>query len=233
MLATGEGASPPADGMAWIFATALSCCELNQIRPRLDRGLATPPHFVYVGRLSPEKGVANLVQATAALKNAGFKPLPVLTLIGDGPQRQALEVMVRNLGCESQIHFAGQLCRHELSRRLLQADVCVQPSLTEGYSKAWLDAMAHGVPVLASEVGAARSVVYGHGERGWLVPAGDVQALVEMIRNVVTEPIDWRALRQRCRSFVEDRTLETWGQQIGQLCAQQWNLSLVGGKLSP
>jgi len=217
--------------MHWIFSTALSKREIEAIQPDLERELAAPPHAVYVGRLSPEKGVSNLVKALAQLKAEQFHPLPRLTLAGDGPQRAELEQLVRYLGCQEEVKFKGQLDRAALSQLLLGSDFCVQPSLTEGYSKAWLDAMAHGLPVLASEVGAARQVIGEDGERGWLVAAGDVTALAQTLSQVIRSKRDWPALRTRCRNFVERRTLEAWGETIGRICAQQWNLKLMEGKL--
>src|SRR5207302_7687109 len=130
----------------------------------------------------PEKGVAQLVQAVARLEREGFRPLPRVTLIGDGPERGALERLVGELACGGTITFAGQLDRAALSQHLLDADVCVQPSLTEGCCKAWLDAFAHGVPVLASAVGAGPAVIGRAEERGWLVPPGDVAALAATLR---------------------------------------------------
>jgi glycosyltransferase involved in cell wall biosynthesis len=113
----------------------------------------------------------------------------------------------------------------------MREDLCVQPSLTEGYSKAWLDAMAHGIPVMSTEVGAARSVLGADGERGWLIPPGDRDALAATLRRVLTSPIDWADLRRRCRSYVEQRTLESWADHIGRFCASRWNTKRVGGKL--
>ncbi len=222
VLVAGEGERPPAPRMHWIFSTALSQGELAGIRPRLGRGLADPPRIVYVGRLSPEKGIATLVRAIGQLRREGFAPLPATTLIGEGPERAALEQLAAELGCRQAISFAGQLDRAALSRRLLEADVCVQPSLTEGYSKAWLDALAHGVPVLASAVGAAPAVIGSAGERGWLVPPGNVPALAAAVRHALGAPADWPALRARCRAYVEDRTLETWGKELVVRCLQQW-----------
>jgi glycosyltransferase involved in cell wall biosynthesis len=232
MLATGEGVSPPAPGTDWIFATALSRVELDGILPALDRVLSNPPRLVYAGRLSAEKGVRYLVRAIALLKDEGFTPLPTVTLVGDGPERRMLETLAEELGCQDSIAFAGQLDRKELSEQLSRADLCVQPSLTEGFSKAWLDAMAHGLPVLASEVGAARAVIGSAGERGWLVPPGDLEALAAALRQVLTAPMDWSALRHNCRAYAEGRTLEAWVRQIGESCARRWNVSLVDGKLS-
>lgn len=224
MLATGEGELIPAPNMHWVFVSAVSQAELQQIHPILDRGLSTPPRLVYAGRLSPEKGVLYLIEALAKLKQENFAPMPHLTLAGDGPQRKELEHAVAACECEDIGHFAGQLDRQSLSKQFLLADICVQPSLTEGFSKAWLDAMTHGLPVLATEVGAARAVIGTEGERGWIVPPGDVEALATALRRILSEPIDWHTLRRRCRCYVEKRTLEDWAQRIGQICAEQWKI---------
>jgi glycosyltransferase involved in cell wall biosynthesis len=231
MLATGEGAKPPAEGMHWIFATALSQAELAGIQPALNRPLGVPPQIVYAGRLSPEKGVGNLIRAIARLKQESFRPLPFVRLAGEGPERNALEALADEVGCRNQIEFMGQLDRGHLSAVFLDSDFCVQPSLTEGYSKAWLDAMAHGLPVVASEVGAARSVLGEDGERGWLVPPGQVSTLTDTLKRVTCGKVDWPALRTRCRSFVEGRTLEAWARKIGSICAEQWGCRLEAGKL--
>jgi glycosyltransferase involved in cell wall biosynthesis len=231
MLATGDGATPPARGMSWIFATALSRAELEQIHPRLDRGLSSPPRLIYAGRLSPEKGVADLVRAVSHLARERFAPIPFLTLVGDGPQRAELEALVTELDCTRIVQFVGQLDRRSLSDQMSRADICVQPSLTEGFSKAWLDALAHGVPVLSSDVGAARVVIGGRGERGWLVPPGDVSALAAALRAVLAGPIDWYPLRALCRAYAEGRTLEAWTHAIGEQCAQQWRVGFVNGRL--
>ncbi|GAB1472147.1 hypothetical protein MASR2M66_30250 [Chloroflexota bacterium] len=226
MLATGEGESVPAPNMHWVFVSALSQAELQKIQPVFDRGLSIQPRLIYAGRLSPEKGVLILIEALAILKQEHFTPLPYLTLAGDGPQRKELEQVVAEFECTDIIKFVGQLDRNSLSKQFLMADICVQPSLTEGFSKAWLDAMSHGLPVLASEVGAARAVIGAEGERGWIVPPGNVNVLATMLQRVLSEPLDWYTLRRRCRSFVEKRTLEDWAQQIGQICTEQWKIDL-------
>ena len=229
MLATGEAQMAPARGISWIFSTGLSEQELARVRPVMDRGLSAPPQLAYVGRLSVEKGLQNLIQAIADLEREGLTPVPELTIIGDGPERGRLRDLSVKLGHENRIRFTGQLDRAALSAALSRADFCVQPSLSEGYSKAWLDAFAHGLPVLASEVGAARPVI-GE-ERGWLVSPGDVSGLAARLREVLNEPRDWPALRHRCREFAESRTLEAWAKDIGRICGEQWNVRMVDGKL--
>jgi len=160
---------------------------------------------------------------------AGF--VPQVTLIGDGPQRAELVARVRSLGCEDSVHFAGQMDRAGLIRELLRSDVSVLPSLTEGFPKARLDAMLCGVPVITTDVGFGRETIGLDGERGWVVPPGNASALSAALRRIVTEPVDWPSLRLRCRRYVEDQTLEAWARRIAEICARQWNMGVVRGKL--
>ena len=230
MVATGDGDQPPAEHMHWLFASAVSRRELHQLESHLDRGLSTPPRLVYAGRLSSEKGVPVLLQAFAQIQG---RTDATLSIAGDGPQRASLEAEARRLLPKDRVAFLGQLNRDELSRCLATADVCVHPSLTESLCKAWLDAMAHGLPVIACDVGAARSAIGVSGERGMLVPPGDVSALASALLRMLDEPREWPAMRRRCHEFVQGRTLETWAQRLGVLCATQWGVSLVDGKLRP
>jgi len=231
MLATGESDEPPARGVTWIFSTGLSKEELALGVAERRPGLQNPPRLAYVGRLSPEKGLDLLVQAVARLRDEGFAPLPKITLIGDGPERPRLESLVAEARLTDAISFAGQLNREDLRRELARADLGVHPSHSEGYSKAWLDAFSCGLPVLSTQAGAALHVIGARGERGWLVPPGDVDRLTDALRRVLTEDRDWAGLRDRCRAFAEARTLESWASEIGRRCAEQWRVPLVEGKL--
>jgi glycosyltransferase involved in cell wall biosynthesis len=232
VLATGDGATGPAKGVEWIFSSVISQREVDSIHPRLNRALSQPPRLIYIGRLSQEKGLPVLIKAIQQLAANPRIPRPMVTLVGDGPARRSLEQLVDQSGCREQIRFTGQLNRTELSEQLLAADVCVQPSLTEGFSKAWLDAMVHGVPVVSSDVGAARAVIGGAGERGWIVPPGDVGALAAQLEIVLSDgTIAWPALRTRCRAFADGRTLEDWQERIGGLCARRWDWTFEQGKL--
>lgn len=231
MLATGIGRTPPAPRMTWIFSTALSARELRDIHPVFDRALSQPARLVYVGRLSTEKGVRFLLRALVRVNARMGSAAPRLALLGDGPERASLERLVDELGLRNQVTFAGYLDRTRLSAALGEADLCVQPSLTEGFSKAWLDALAHGVPVVSSRVGAAASVLGEAGECGWLVPPGEEEALAATLVDVLTGPTDWPTMRRRCRTTAEGWTLEAWARQIGEICARQWGAVFEEGKL--
>lgn len=231
MLATGLGDVPPAPRMHWLFTTALTREELETILPDLEHRLSSPPRLVFIGRLSPEKGLPVLLEALKGLAEEGFQPMPRLVLIGDGPQRNSLVELVNSMGIQDWVEFTGQLDRKALSSQLRMMDLAVQPSLTEGLSKAWLDAMAHGLPVIASKVGMAEQVIGRNGERGWLVQPGDPDALKAMLKEVLSAPLSWPELRRRCCQFIRGFTLEAWAEHIARLCVDQWGCSYVGGKL--
>ena len=169
--------------------------------------------------------------AVGLLKEEGFEPMPVLTILGDGPERGRLEALVDELGLRGQVRFTGMLGREELHRELAGADLAVHPSLTESLSKAWLDAMAHGLPLIATRVGVAGEFFGPPGQVGWLVPAGDPEALADAMRQVLTGEVDWPGMRRRCREKVEGMTLEAWAGRIGRFCAEQWGMRLEKGKL--
>jgi glycosyltransferase involved in cell wall biosynthesis len=114
-----------------------------------------PPHVLYAGRLSPEKGVSELAAAADGLP---------LVVAGDGPLRDRLPQAL------------GWVPHDELLRLYERASVVVCPSHREGYGIACAEAMAHGRPVVASAVGGLRDLVVD-GETGLLVSPGDVAAL--------------------------------------------------------
>jgi glycosyltransferase involved in cell wall biosynthesis len=191
--------------------------------------------LVFLGRLSPEKGIAFLIKAIGKLRAESHRDEKQLqlTIIGDGPQKAELQTLVENEGCASMVSFKGHLNRDELIRQLLVSDVCVLPSLSEGYPKARLDAMLCGVPIITSEAGFGREIIGSDGTRGWVVPCGDISALASTIEYVLNAPIDWSGIRHRCREYVEEHTLEAWAQLIGQICSRQWSVPFKEGKLCP
>jgi glycosyltransferase involved in cell wall biosynthesis len=141
-----------------------------------------------VARLSPEKGIAFLVDAMRIIHDV--VPRATLAIIGDGVARERLERQVRGNSLEHIVSFLGL---HQWPAELVrQFDVFVLPSLEEGLPLSLLEAMAHGKPVVATAVGGVPEVV-ANGRNGLIVPPADPPALAAAIVRVLTD----RALRAR------------------------------------
>jgi glycosyltransferase involved in cell wall biosynthesis len=141
-------------------------------------------------RLSPEKGLAFLLGAFKDLSDRGYHL--ELRVAGDGPSRQRLEVLANDLGVSPNIHFLGFLSEDGIIRELRRADLFVLPSFVEGVPVAAMEAMAAGVPVIATNI-AGTSELIEHGRTGLLVRPADVLAL----SNAVIEMIENRDLRRQ------------------------------------
>jgi len=155
--------------------------------------------------LEPRKGHHVLLAAFAELVAAG---LPLRWVIcGDGTLRAQLEQDVRRRGVGDKVVFCGFSAAVE--RLLPGADVFVLPSLHEGLGIAAIEAMAVGLPVVASRVGGLPEIVT-HGETGLLVPAGDAAALAAAIREVIADPDRARSMarRGRTRAFARFTTTQ-------------------------
>jgi glycosyltransferase involved in cell wall biosynthesis len=233
MLVAGAGELPPAPGMHWLYATAISRTEAESVPVDMARIPNGHLKLIYAGRLSPEKGLRDLIRAMGILKNEETlrQRLPSLLLVGDGPQRQELQTAVCNEGLEKIVTFAGQADRPTLYRYFLDSDLCVIPSLSEGFGKARIDAMLCGVPVLTTDAGPARAIIGADGERGWVCKTGDPDNLAGYLKQIIAQPPDWTSLKARCRDFAQSLTLEAWADHIGSLCANQWGMEYREGRL--
>jgi glycosyltransferase involved in cell wall biosynthesis len=172
--------------------------------PRAIGEEASPPEVLYAGRLSPEKGVEDLVSAAAGMK---------LVLAGDGPLRPRVPGTL------------GFVPHDELQQLYARAAVVACPSRREGFGVACLEAMAHGRPVVATSVGGLRDLVV-EGETGLVVPPGDPSALRAALERLLADPDLRRSLgaagRRRAReSFswpaVTDATLDAYADAVGRM----------------
>jgi glycosyltransferase involved in cell wall biosynthesis len=156
------------------------------------------PILVSIGRLSPEKGHADLIEALALLASRGRYVSAVFA--GDGPSRAALQQRVRAAGLEERVHLPGYVA--EPARLLQDADLMVLPSHTEGLPNVALEALAMDVPVLATRVGGTPEVITD-GETGRLVPPHAPEALADAIDDFLAHPARWRGWAARGRQVVE------------------------------
>ena len=140
--------------------------------------------LIFVGRLAPVKGIRVLFDALDDL----FLRIPNLrlTLVGDGPDRDRLEREAARLG--DRVRFTGYLSQAEVAEALAEHDICVLPSFAEGVPVILMEAMASGLPVIATQVAGVGELVE-QGVSGLLAPPGDVKTLrrhIEALANDAT-----------------------------------------------
>jgi glycosyltransferase involved in cell wall biosynthesis len=135
-----------------------------------------------VGRLEPVKRLDRLISAAAKLRPR-FPSLRVL-IAGDGASRPDLERLARDLSLGDAVEFAGW--RDDVANFHRELGVFCVPSEHEGFGLAALEAMASGLPVVASRVGGLPELVED-GRTGFLVPAGDVDALADRIGRLLDD----------------------------------------------
>ncbi len=149
-------------------------------RPELAADPSQPRacRVAYVGRVEPYKQVEVLLHAMARLSKRF--PRAEILVIGRGSARPRLEALAGSLGLGARTRFTGFVSEAERDRLLASARVCVCPSAKEGWGLTVIEANAVGTPVVATNAPGLRDSVR-HGETGWLVPEGDVEAFAERI----------------------------------------------------
>jgi L-malate glycosyltransferase len=145
------------------------------------------PVVLFVGRLVKEKGVDRLLRAWASLP--GHETM-LLLIVGDGPLREDLESQAKKLRLFPSVRFLGH--QAEVSKFYSIADLFVLPSKTEGMSNSLLEAMAAGLPVVASKVGGNKDVIEDQ-QSGFLVDWEDTTLCAEMLLTLLSDT----ELRQR------------------------------------
>jgi glycosyltransferase involved in cell wall biosynthesis len=154
--------------------------------------------ILYIGRLNRVKGVDVLLDAWAALPPS-LRHDTALLIVGDGEERAALERRASRLGIQESVAVVGE--QSDVRAYYAAADLFVLPSRTEGLSNALLEAMACGIPVIASRVGGAPDVVED-GITGLLFESDDPLDLVARLEEMMSRRDEWRAMGLRARKRV-------------------------------
>ncbi len=165
-----------------------------------------PPVLLGVGRLVSKKGFDLAIRTVGALSRGGT--FVRLRLIGDGPERGALEALGAAEGVADRVVFEGARGNPEVAAAMGEADVFVLPCRVaadgdkDGIPVVLMEAMARGLPVISGDLETIRELVVP-GETGWMVPAGDVDALVAAIREVCGDREEREVRVQAARDRVE------------------------------
>jgi glycosyltransferase involved in cell wall biosynthesis len=156
--------------------------------------------LAFLGRLVEQKNPLLLLDVLGALRGEGFR----LAVIGDGPLAHDMRQRAVALELTDRVEFTGSLPRAQALERLRAVDVLLMPSLWEGMPLAALEAMAMGVPVVASAVGGLNEVVED-GRSGFLVAGRDPRAYAAAVRRLAADPARRACLVARAREVVATR----------------------------
>jgi glycosyltransferase involved in cell wall biosynthesis len=173
------------DQAHWPRMHVVHCGVAPALYDRAEKREDGPPTLLFVGRLAAIKGLAVLLEAIATLR-AHRPDLAALrlVLVGDGPERSALEARAAALGLGAVVEFTGYLSQTAVAERLAQADVFVLPSFAEGVPVVLMEALASRTPVVATRVAGVAELVED-GVSGLLIPPGDPAPLADALARLL------------------------------------------------
>lgn len=182
------------------------------VRERL--GLAADVPLVgFIGRLSPEKGPEVFLRAALQLRERC--PAAHFVLLGDGPMREMAADFIERHQLRDRVHLAGLL--DDMPVHLRSLDLVVSTSHSEAMPLALMEAMASGVPVVATRVGGVPDMVVA-GHTGWLTGAGDPNGIAHFVARLLDQPEERRAFGDAARQRAERQmSLDQSVQQVEQL----------------
>jgi N-acetyl-alpha-D-glucosaminyl L-malate synthase BshA len=146
------------------------------------------PVLMHVSNFRPVKRVVDVVRIFARVRRSVSSSL---VMVGDGPDRTAAEEEARRLGVERDVHFLGKI--DAVAPLLASADLFLLPSQSESFGLSALEALACGVPVVASDVGGLPEAVR-HGETGVLCPMGDVEGMADAAIHLLRDRDRWQTM---------------------------------------
>lgn len=202
--------------LARFAPTARLQARADQLRCQYGPG----PLLLFVGRLRYYKGVEVLIRAMQRVPEARC------LIVGTGPLERQTRALVTELGLVDRVRLVGNLPDADLPAVYQAADLFVLPSIhrSESLGIVLLEAMASGLPLISTELGTGTSYVNQHEHTGLVVPAGDVEALVQAIQHLLHDPAQrqyfGRAARERARQAfglkqMLDRTEAVYAELLG------------------
>ncbi len=171
------------------------CHATTTMRLTLSNGHPDDILLLYVGRLSPEKQLEHLKPVLEAV------PHTRLALVGDGPAHADLEAHFAG----TNTHFLGYLSGDALAQAYASADIFVFPSAIESFGLVVVEAMAAGLPVVASRVGGVCDVI-DEGRTGYTFDAGDIASLIAGVRQIATSRENIAQMGLAARTFAETQS---------------------------
>jgi glycosyltransferase involved in cell wall biosynthesis len=184
---------------------------------------STSAKFLYVGRLSIEKGLDDLLEAFSQIH--GRSSEATLDLVGAGPLQEKLSARVKSLGLEQSVKFLGPKNVHEIAQLFMASAALVLPSHSEPWGLVVNESLSYGCPVVVSNVCGCVPELVLDGVTGYSYPVRDVSALAQAMLNASRLSTDRLAVARKCLDVIKDFSPDNAASQILDGC-----IRIMGGK---
>lgn len=166
--------------------------------------VAGPVRLLFANRISPRKGLRQMLAAIAALSPADREQID-LTIVGDGPERAELEERATALGLGDRLHFEGRKRYAELGEYYSNADVLLAPSLADYRSLASFEGLAYGLALLGSAEDGATEETVEEGVNGFAINPHDAAQIADRISRLINDRALLLSMRQASRALYENQ----------------------------
>ena len=226
VMATGGSDAPPSSRnrqVRWIFSTSLPATEIDDVPAAAPWRAGEPLKLVTVGRLTAGKNTAAAVRALALVRER--HPRATLDVVGHGGARASLEALAAELGVTEALTFHGNVTHRRVLEILAGSHLFVFPTrVKEGFPKALLEAMACGLPVIATAVSVIPRLV---GERcGVLLEDTGAESVAAAVLHLTEDPDRLAGMARHAREASRAYSLERWAEVIGQRLEAGWGRRL-------
>lgn len=178
--------------------------DVEQFRPAI-RGPSSNFKIICISRLTARKGFNYLIEAVAKITEK--YPDLSLEIVGEGDAKAELEEQTKNANLSSKIEFKGRISHEKTPEAYNGASVFVLPSLNEGMSNTMLEALASGLPIIATDTGGSKELVQ-EGENGFIIKMKDSDDIAEKLEKLIVNPELVRSMGNKSREIAETMS---WG----------------------
>ncbi len=222
MLATGGAAELPSQknsNVHWIFSSSLTQKELRVYAQ--DRSYPTDGllRLIHVARQEGAKGAATIIQCLPLLSRRF--PQVSLEIVGEGSGIPEFKKLTANNGVAGRVRFSGKLNHEQVMERLQEAHLFVFPTTSsDGFPKAVLEALAVGLPVVATKVSVLPQLLCNG--CGRLVDNATPESVARGIEQALSNSAEYEAMSHKATETAQRYSLEAWRDQIGKLLTEAW-----------
>ncbi|MDD2922520.1 MAG: glycosyltransferase family 4 protein [Anaerolineales bacterium] len=220
VMATGGAATPPSQknpNIKWIFSTSLSRQELDSLPTAQVWQTESPLRLVTVGRLVAGKNIASLIEALPLIQKEF--PNVFLDIAGDGEALSDLQKLAERKKIADRVIFHGNVSHADVLRILSNAHIFAFPTFNEGFPKALLEAMACGLPSVATSTSIIPALIQGC---GITMSRPTPEAIADGVLAILRDPTQMAAMSQLARIRAKEYTLEKWRDTIGAELQSAW-----------